>query len=562
MRHRFSLTKNRRIHSNGRTVFGVFLFMAAALFAGPAMAIDMDFLGKSLAVNGYVNQSIQFGVAGDHYDTMSGFQQGLMQALLELEYHPADNLKVFVSGQLTKDWAYDVYDSDDDWGNENDPARGKFGRYFKRARDEMSFRDDYEDLLSECHVTWTPGNLNLRVGKQIVVWGRMDGYRIMDQINPHDARLGPSDVEFETSITPIWLAKVEYFPDYIPPFLNDLGFELIYNPNMDFIPSKKPAVGNDVHGIWSASDVTSGLRSMSYRENIDEPDRWSDGHEVGVRIKGTLPDSTYFTLNFFDGVNNDAVRRSRYGEGEFGGVGFDWFLDGGGAYTDDDGNSLIHPLLEGYYADQTFVGFTFARDFEKLYSRALGGVAPLVRGEFTYEFDATFASKGIVQPFAPPWPSRERWEEHDVIYAGLGVEWKFQWDLLNPRRYISIMPQFAYKHIRDYPGVDAATGRPYTLTGPLGAAVAENLYQIFVTMYTYYLHDKLMPGITYLRDVRSDVQDKTSGGSLKSDTWIFNLKYEPNEKWSYKMRLSLFENDGNDAVDHYDNLSFTVQYQF
>ncbi len=555
MGQRFCVNKVSRIQGNGRMVFGVFLLMAAVLFAGQAMAFTFDFLGKKMSVNGYVNQSLQFGVTGDHYETMSGFQQALMQALLEVDYKPADDVKVFVSGQLTKDWAYDILDSDDDW---------KFRR-FDEARDEMSLRDDYEDVLKECHVTWTPGNANIRLGKQILVWGRMDGYRIMDQINPLDGRLGPSDVEFETSIVPIWLAKFEYFPDYLPGFLNDLGFEVVFNPNADFIANKKPYTGNDEYGIWSARATNppnplapTGMRVMSEDGNVDEPDRWdSDGYEYAFRIKGTLSDATYFTLNFFDGVNNDPILRSRYGEGHLG-LAFD-FDD----YFDDKGRQIIHPLMEGYYPDQTFAGFTFARDLEGLYIKSLGGVAPLLRGEFTYEFDATFFSKGAVVPFSPPWPAKEYAVESDVIYAGLGLEWKLKWNLINSRRYISIMPQFGYKHIKDYPDVDKATGRPITLTGALGADEAENLYQIFISMYTYYLHDKLMPGITFLRDVRSDVGNQTRG-SYKKDLWIFNLKYSPNERWLYKMRLSLFEGQGYKAsgVDRYDNISFTVQYSF
>ena len=44
----------------------------------------------------------------------------------------------------------------------------------------------YWQLLKEVHLTWTPKNFNFRVGKQIVVWGETDGFRLMDQINPLD----------------------------------------------------------------------------------------------------------------------------------------------------------------------------------------------------------------------------------------------------------------------------------------------------------------------------------------------------------------------------------------
>jgi hypothetical protein len=72
--------KKRLARGKDRIIFGVFVFIASALFAGQAMALELDLFGRPLTINGYANQSVQFGVAGDHYDTMAGFQQGLMQA--------------------------------------------------------------------------------------------------------------------------------------------------------------------------------------------------------------------------------------------------------------------------------------------------------------------------------------------------------------------------------------------------------------------------------------------------------------------------------------------------
>jgi len=547
MYDKFCVKKIIHGFGRGRIAFGTFLLIASVLLAGQAMAFQLDLFGRPLSIKGYVNQSVQFGLAGDHYDTMQGFQQGLMQALLELEYYQTDNLKYFVSGQLTKDWAYNIYDSDDDWNF----------RQFDKARDEMSLRDDYEDVLSECHVTWTPGDFNLRVGKQIVTWGRMDGFRIMDQINPVDGRLGFSDVEFETNIIPIWMAKLEYFPPAVPDFLYMLAFEFTFNPNADFIPSKKPATGNEVHGIWSASSASNMLRFMGLDENLEEPDRWdSDGYEYAFRIKGTFPDSTYFTVNFFDGVNNDAVKRSRFGEGDFGaGIDIDYTTQ------DDKNNFLTYPLMEGFYADQTFVGFTFAREFTEIVPKWAGGVSPLLRGEFIYEFDATFGQKNTVPPggFSG---LRDQFVEHDMIYWGLGVEWKIKVPWLNRRKNISIMPQFGMKHIKDYPDyISPMSGKRVVLTEGLSKVVAENNYNIFVNVNTMYMNDKLKPSITYMRDIRSDVENVTDG-SMKNDRWIFNLAYDYNYKWTYKVRCTLVSNDLDDAIDHYDNISFTVQYQF
>jgi hypothetical protein len=568
MYDKFCVKKIIHGFGRGRIAFGTFLLIASVLLAGQAMAFNLDLFGKPLSVKGYINQSVQFGLAGDGYATIQGLQQVLMQGLLELEYYQTNNLKYFVSGSLTTDYAYNIFKSRDKWGTDQ-PPDSPVGRFFSQSRSEMGLRSDYEDVLSECHITWTPGDFNLRVGKQIVTWGRMDGFRIMDQINPVDGRLGFSDVEFETNIIPIWLAKLEYFPPVVPPFLYMLGFELTFNPNADFIPSKKPGTGGDVHGIWAASATApaipgfypNGLRIMSFDSQIEEPDSWdSDGYEIGVRIKGTFPDSTYFTLNYFDGVNNDAVLRGRMGEGFSFAPGF---LPGMGLeisdLVDDKWRNLSHPLMEGFYADQEFVGFTFAREFTEIVPKWAGGVSPMLRGEFTYEFDSTFTTNGLASPGQTA--TKENFVERDMIYWGLGVEWKIKVPWLNRRKNISIMPQFGMKHIKDYPDFDDATGRPVYLSGPLGSPVSENMYNIFVNVNTAYMNDKLRPSITWMRDIRSDVADQIDG-SMKNNRWIFNLAYAPDYKWTYKIRCTLVSGDLDDVIDHYDNISFTVQYQF
>ncbi len=535
MKQWFWLTGKGWIKGGNRIIFSVFLLIAMALFSGRAIAIDFDVFDKPLSVNGYINQGIQFGVAGDHYDTKSGFQQALMQALLEIEYHPTRDVKVFVTGQLVKDWAYDILDSNDDW---------KFRR-FDKSRSEMSLYSDYEDYLKECHVSWIPGNFNIRVGKQILAWGRMDGVRIMDQINPRDTRRGFADVEFETSIMPIWLAKTEYFVQNTPGFINDLGLEFTFNPNADFIGNKMPGTGNDVSGIYSADVTRTGVRVGYTIDDFEEPDSWnSDGYEYAARIKGTFTDHTYFTLNYFDGVSNSAANRTKIGEGA-GGAGI--ILDD---YTDDKGRMIVHPLREGFYADQQYAGFTFSREFESLFINWLGGIAPLVRGEAIYEFDTTFTTSGLSDRFTG---KKENYEEHDAIFWGLGVDWKFKWDLLNPRRYFAFVPQFSHRHIKDYPS------GYYLVEG--GPTVAENLYSMSIRMSTFYFHDKLQPFIFYKRDIRSDVAHETSG-SVKSDLWLFKLIYTPDETWKYTLQLFMPGNDGFDKVDHQDNLSFTISYQF
>jgi hypothetical protein len=542
MKDRLCLKKKRRRQGGTRIIFGIFVFITLALFTSQASAqIEMELFGKDLTLSGYVNQGVQFGVAGDHWDTKSGFQQALMQILLEIEYHPADNVKLMVTGMFNQDWAYPILDDNDDWGNDNGP--GKDGRHFKESRSELALLSNYEDYLKECHVTWTPESWNIRVGKQVINWGRMDGRTVLNQINPQDVRRGISDVEYETRLMPIWLTKAEYYPGLRLPGIDDYGLEFIFNPNADFMPNKSFSTGNDVHGIWGVDALNSGLRVGSRYIDTPEPDSWdSDGYEYAFRFKGTLKDGTYFTLNYFDGIANSPVMvpvpvlppRNLINP----------------YYTDDKGRPIVQPASDGYYGDQKYAGFSFTHDLKTVYVDALGGVAPVIRCEGLYGFDSEFRSDG----FSAPNPYGEKFEKHDEIYWGIGLDWKFKWNLLNPRRFISLGPEFSQRHILDYPD-------DYKLRGQRDGSVTENHYIMSVMTRTAYLHDKLEPMIFWMRDVQ---------GNMQGDMWLFKLKYLPNSTWSYSAALTLLQNEMMDTVEgfgqrglgHKDNLAITVQYQF
>ncbi len=588
MHDKSCLKKRRHAYGKNRIVFGILMFIASALFAGQAMAIDLELFGKPLAFKGYVNQGFQFGTAGDHYDTKAGLQQVLTQAMLETEYYPTDRVTVFISTQLVKDWAYDIFEcaDNDDWEE----------RRFDNSRDELRVLDDYEDVLKEARISWAPKGFNFRIGKQIIPWGRMDGVRIMDQINPRDTRRALADVQFETSIIPIWLVKAEWYPPegLKPPFVDDLAIEFTFNPNADFIPDKTLSTGGAVHGIWAADAVAdlvwnaaSTVWKMRIEELIthhvtldangqiqtvhngyEEPDQWrQEGWEYGLRITTTLADSTLLTLNYFKGVSNSPVFGPLFmPELGFYGSGLDLINS-----YDIDGLQRAHPHMVGHYPDQEFVGFTFDRDMEGLFINWLGGVSPLLRCEVQYEFDRSFNDSGT--GFVSN-STLEKVIERDRLYWGIGADWKFKWYFLNPRKYFVFVPQFTHSRIFNYPRYEIRTKntlddegdvvpidyRPF-ITHPGGGKASKDEWSYSLRMSTKYYHDKIEPFAYFQRSVRDDVEWKHRG-KVKSDIWLFRLTYQPNHIWMYRLQLFRASNDGFDAIDHKDNISFTVFYEF
>jgi hypothetical protein len=492
--------------------------LITALASFPAMAEQFTVLGKPLNLFGYVTQGASFSLLDkDKYDTEKGLNSALMNLLLEGDYTPTKNLKLYASGMFTVDWIYQLKHNDSSWND----------KLFSKSKGKLNVDDKYWQLLKEAHVTWTPGDLMFRIGKQIVVWGETDGFRLMDQINPFDQRRGFADVEFETTIIPIWLARAEYNLPIKPSWIQSLNLEFIYNPNADFIPNQGIKTGNAEGGIWAPN--IPGLPGESHMgtsvSNISTPRKWREGNEFGFRIKGVVYDSI-ITLNAFYGRDNDPV--ANLVPPFLSPIPPDIFAS--------DGRLILHPFQEGKYPLFRFVGATFSRDIIPLRASFLGGVSPVVRLETFYAFDNTFA-------FGTPGTPISRFEESDDFRGSIGVDWKVKIPILNPKAYFLISPQFYYRRIVDYPSIEEISG------------LKKNNYQTTLLINTSYFHNKLTPSFFWLHDVNS-----------KSDFFRLQLVYDYSNQWHFTLGACFLGGDksgqGFQLFDNKDYIYFKVSYKW
>ena len=122
----------------------------------------------------------------------SGMNQAQTSLYLQLDGKLSNDWKMRISGNMYYDAIYDIYSHND-------------------------YRDDVEDEYKtdfQLADTYIQGKLSsdidLKVGRQIVVWGKSDSIRITDVINPLDNRL-PGMTDIEDLRLSVGMAKLDYY---------------------------------------------------------------------------------------------------------------------------------------------------------------------------------------------------------------------------------------------------------------------------------------------------------------------------------------------------------------
>ncbi|OPY74638.1 MAG: hypothetical protein A4E64_02197 [Syntrophorhabdus sp. PtaU1.Bin058] len=497
-----------------------------------ADAEQYSLYGKPLNLAGYISQGATLSLNNKgYYDTARDVQSLLTNVFVEGDYSFRNNLRVYAAGMFTADWVYDVKSRNQEWNDQ----------LFDKSRSNLYMDNDYWQVLKEAHVTWSPGDFNFRFGKQVVAWGETDGFRLMDQINPMDQSRGFSDVEFENTIIPIWLLKAEYYPKVETGWLQDMGFEFVFNPNISFIPNKTIQPGNDFSGIWAPNAridnpfVPGGEIHLGSADtyDVDKPRSLSSkGFEYGFRVKGIVNDAIV-TLNYFYGIDNSPTV---------------WNMPiPNRIEMASDGKMLLHPNFQGRYDLLRFAGGTFSRDIPFLKSSALGGVAPVIRLEAFYLFGNTLAATDTT--------TRGMLHHTDEVRWALGVDWKIRVPFINPRSGITIMPQFYHRKILNYPnGKSLIEHDNQALLDP-------DNYMTTLMISTSYMNNKLTPSFFWMRDI-----------NRRADMFRYQVQYDYSDNWRYTVGalfLGGLDNMNNGVMnnsfefyDHKDQLYLKVTYRW
>ena len=133
-----------------------------------------------LRLKGFIECEFDFALHGNSHARLnlpkaeSTFQK--IQWLTELEAHYSRNphFEFTIITQF-------LYDSAFDWDHQ-------YRRSYRNSERKLKYYRKGEQILREFYVNIKYTNWNLRIGKQQVIWGRVDGAKIMDIICPDDSR--------------------------------------------------------------------------------------------------------------------------------------------------------------------------------------------------------------------------------------------------------------------------------------------------------------------------------------------------------------------------------------
>lgn len=222
-------------------------------FVSTAQAEESDFF-KNRRLNGYLKNETALRIR----DPVAF---GKIRNILFLEGSTdlRVNVHFYVSGWTWYDAAhlFAGYDAVHPPNDPNLPLPFLFQRDREDDRFRAEFREVYFDLFFE--------KLDLRIGRQIVVWEQLLGFRILDEINPLDFRefVLPDLIDFRI---PLWMVRGNYY-------FNDYQIEGLWIPF--FVPHEPAPHGSE----WELFQRLPGQ---------EEPDRTFRNSEAGIRISRTF----------------------------------------------------------------------------------------------------------------------------------------------------------------------------------------------------------------------------------------------------------------------------------
>lgn len=425
--------------------------------------------------------------------------------------------------------------------------RGCLSGYMDKRSDELRFKEINDDLdfIRELYVNATipvgegDNELAFRIGRQQVVWGRTDLFRVLDIVNPMDFSRENLYAEFEDSRIPQVMVNMEYRIGATKVF-DDLNYQLLYKVE-NFRPHDL-GQGGEPYAILGAGNLFRALANC-----------WDNGCTVG-----NFP-AAGFTVDF--PANAIGIRQvnepdhSEFGgriEGVFRGVGFSlnamYFYSQfpslrGGIPTDDPFTPAIESVPHDY-------DIAFDVDFPRLFM--VGGSADWYSEKLksSFRFETSYTTGEEFADTSKP----RLFSDSDVFRAVVGFDRPTFIPFLNKTRAFLISGQVFYQRLMDYETYSVnSIGIPIPPDDPanntyfdkIGFQDWEDNILLTLLIQGNYLNDRLTPQIITAYDTEAEA------GVISP-----SIEFKPANNWVFKLALNLkWANDSGGAIPADDNRS-------
>ncbi|MFH1148230.1 MAG: DUF1302 family protein [Pseudomonadota bacterium] len=262
-------------------------------------------------------------------------------------------------------------------------------------------RDDLSLEVFEAYVRQSDPKWDLRVGNQIVRWGKTDEISPVDNVNPQDLRQALT-LKLEDRKLPVFMARLQYFTP-------DGALEAIYLPHfrsskLDFFESDWAVFNHLRQEIKDGPGVPSALKSYLDRIDVTEEDYSTgiDNSEIGVRYTGTARGRDYGLSYFYSRSRTPFIDR---------------FPITNISVEDPSGAALLSQISQLRFSDDTNVHVIYPRNqiwgAEMETTRGPYGI----RGEMAYMTDRVFLNSDLTST------------KKGIIHYVLGVDRTFANDL-------------------------------------------------------------------------------------------------------------------------------------
>jgi hypothetical protein len=345
-----------------------------------------------------------------------------------------------------------------------------FGGYgdLKRSELEAPEFNDRMDFIRELYVKKTFAlddgkGMFLKIGKQQVVWGRTDLFRVLDVINPVDYSRNNIYDELSDIRIPMWMVQAEYRMG-ASESMQDQNFQIVWNFDK-FRPNNLGQCGTPnvildagcffrgMANLWDNGGTVSnfagnGTVATDFGPNqigirkVHLPDWSLSNTQLGAKYEGVTQDGLSFSLNALTYRSQLPSLRSINGNGTV-----NPFTGGNGNIVPPNASPAVKSLIafDMHFPRVNLIGGSM--DFQ------VPSAGAAVRIEAAYTDGEEFANT-----------SKERlYSENNVFRAVIGVDRPTFIPFISETSATLISAQLFYQHIFDhevYKGPEGDYGMP------------------------------------------------------------------------------------------------------